>query len=258
MKLKTDLRTHWSANEWLPIGADGAVVCLRLPMGCTGGWGTQEEIALCTVWCIKTSDECAYPIWRSAARSRVRKLQVLQSKCLRIATNAPWYVSNRQIHEDLGILRRPHQSTDWEFRLKVSLCAEPHSSATWKAPVPTKGWLKSSTGNRGGLMFSRPAEAVPKKTAKSAQRVVSNYSASLTEVFRAFPQLQGKCQGIVQKGTARLPQSWRPSAEVISPLSRRGHQPKWSQHFWVQLPESHPTKILLTKNTLPDGTIFHQ
>jgi hypothetical protein len=45
----------------------------------------------------------ACPIWRSAARSHVRKLRVLQSKCLRIATNAPWYVGNRQIHEDLGI-----------------------------------------------------------------------------------------------------------------------------------------------------------
>jgi hypothetical protein len=43
------------------------------------------------------------PIWRSAAHTHVRKLQVLQSKCLRIATNAPWYVSNRQIHDDLGI-----------------------------------------------------------------------------------------------------------------------------------------------------------
>jgi len=28
---------------------------------------------------------------------------VLQSKCLRLATGAPWYVSNRQIHEDLGV-----------------------------------------------------------------------------------------------------------------------------------------------------------
>ena len=26
-----------------------------------------------------------------------------QSKCLRLATGAPWYVSNRQIHEDLGV-----------------------------------------------------------------------------------------------------------------------------------------------------------
>jgi len=44
----------------------------------------------------------ACPAWRSAARSHVRRLQVLQSKCLRLATGAPWYVSIRQIHEDLG------------------------------------------------------------------------------------------------------------------------------------------------------------
>jgi 4-amino-4-deoxy-L-arabinose transferase-like glycosyltransferase len=45
----------------------------------------------------------ACPAWRSAARTHVRKLQVLQFKCLRLATVAPWYVSNRQIHEDLGV-----------------------------------------------------------------------------------------------------------------------------------------------------------
>jgi hypothetical protein len=43
------------------------------------------------------------PAWRSAARSNVRSLQVLQSKCLHLATGAPWYVSNRQIHEELGV-----------------------------------------------------------------------------------------------------------------------------------------------------------
>jgi hypothetical protein len=43
----------------------------------------------------------ACPIWRSAACSHIWKLQVLQSKCLSIVTNAP---RNRQIHEDLGIL----------------------------------------------------------------------------------------------------------------------------------------------------------
>ena len=45
----------------------------------------------------------ACPAWSSAARSHVRRLQVLQSKCLRLATGVPWYVSNRQIHEDLGV-----------------------------------------------------------------------------------------------------------------------------------------------------------
>ena len=28
---------------------------------------------------------------------------MLQSKSLRLATGAPWYVNNRQIHEDLGV-----------------------------------------------------------------------------------------------------------------------------------------------------------
>jgi len=45
----------------------------------------------------------ACPAWSSAARSHVRRLQVLQSKCLRLSTVVPWYVSNRQIHEDLGV-----------------------------------------------------------------------------------------------------------------------------------------------------------
>jgi hypothetical protein len=54
----------------------------------------------------------ACPVWRSAARRHVRKLQVLQSKCLRIATNATWYVGNKHIHEDLRLFRRPHQGID--------------------------------------------------------------------------------------------------------------------------------------------------
>ena len=45
----------------------------------------------------------AYPAWRSAARTHVWMLQVLQSKCLRLVTGAPWYLSNRQIHEDFGV-----------------------------------------------------------------------------------------------------------------------------------------------------------
>ena len=48
-------------------------------------------------------EDYACPAWRTAARSHVRRLQVLQFKCLRLATSASWYVSNRQIHEDLGV-----------------------------------------------------------------------------------------------------------------------------------------------------------
>ena len=45
----------------------------------------------------------ACPAWRSVSLTHVRRLQVLQSKCLRLATGAPLYVSNRQIHEDLDV-----------------------------------------------------------------------------------------------------------------------------------------------------------
>jgi len=52
---------------------------------------------------IRLMVDYACPASGSAARSHVRRLQVLQSKCLRFATCAPWYVRNRQIHEDLGV-----------------------------------------------------------------------------------------------------------------------------------------------------------
>jgi len=45
----------------------------------------------------------AFPAWKSATHSHVRRIQVLKSICLRPATHAPWYVSNRQMHEDLGV-----------------------------------------------------------------------------------------------------------------------------------------------------------
>jgi len=45
----------------------------------------------------------ACPAWRSAARTHVRRLLVLKSKCPRLATGAPWYASNRQIREDLAV-----------------------------------------------------------------------------------------------------------------------------------------------------------
>ena len=45
----------------------------------------------------------ACPAWRSSARIHFQRLQLLQSKCLRLAIGAPWYVSNRQIQEVLGV-----------------------------------------------------------------------------------------------------------------------------------------------------------
>jgi hypothetical protein len=115
----------------------------------------------------------ACPIWRFAARSHVQKLQVLQAKCIRIAINAPWYVGNRQIHEDLGIsyfadhIRALTENLDWKL-------AGAGNPLVWQLGRhlrrPRADW--SPPGNGGEMMCSRPAEAVTQKTAKSEQRVV--------------------------------------------------------------------------------------
>jgi hypothetical protein len=52
---------------------------------------------------IRPMMDYAYPAWRSYACSHVRKPQVLQSKCFRFATVAPWYAINRQIDEDMVV-----------------------------------------------------------------------------------------------------------------------------------------------------------
>jgi hypothetical protein len=44
---------------------------------------------------IRPMMDYACPAWRSAARTHFRRLQVLQSKCLRLATGAAWYVKCR-------------------------------------------------------------------------------------------------------------------------------------------------------------------
>jgi len=41
---------------------------------------------------IRPMMDYAFPAWRSAARTHVRRLHLLQSECHHLATGAPWYV----------------------------------------------------------------------------------------------------------------------------------------------------------------------
>jgi hypothetical protein len=71
-------------------------------------------------------------------------------------------------------------------------------SATCNAFVPTKGCLKSHTVNRGGLMIVRSVEAAPPegRPIRRNEQCLT-LAATLIEILRAFPQLQGKFQGII-------------------------------------------------------------
>jgi hypothetical protein len=78
-----------------------------------------------------------------------------------MATDAPWYVSNRQIHEELGIPFFADNMRALTEAFGSKLVRESVSPTTWKALVPFKISLKSPTVNRGGPILSGPAEAIP-------------------------------------------------------------------------------------------------
>lgn len=44
-------------------------------------------------------------VWGSAAKTHLRKIQVFQNKALRLIVDAPWFISNYKIHDDLETLK---------------------------------------------------------------------------------------------------------------------------------------------------------
>jgi len=52
---------------------------------------------------LKTAWTYGIQLWSCAKPSHTQILQRFQSKLLRTLANAPWYVSNLQLHTDLGI-----------------------------------------------------------------------------------------------------------------------------------------------------------
>jgi hypothetical protein len=98
-----DIRIAWSAhiNEMRKkapqrLGVPGPLLNTRSGLSVRNAELLYKQL-------ISPTMDYSCPIWRSAARSHVQKLQVLHSECLRIATNAPWYFGYRQSHEDLAI-----------------------------------------------------------------------------------------------------------------------------------------------------------
>jgi len=104
----------------------------------------------------------ACPVWSSAARTHVRRLQVLQSKCVHLATGASWYVNNRQIHQDLGfpLFANHIRACDCELWLKVNWHEEPPSTATRQILTLTEGWLRRLMRKSWVARASRAVEAI--------------------------------------------------------------------------------------------------
>jgi hypothetical protein len=201
----------------------------------------------------------ACPIWRSAARSHVQKLQVLQAKCIRFATNAHWYVGNRKIHDKMQtpFLTEHIRALTGSFESKLADAENPLFRQLGRhLRRPRVDW--SPPGNSGELTFSRPTEAVPQKTAKSAQWVVLWLLGYADWGFPFFSSVVRQMPGYNSEGA-------RP-ASPITEAFRRTHSPRQIGEAFSQSDtnisgfnsqESHPTKIRLVKNKLSDWVIPH-
>lgn len=45
----------------------------------------------------------ACPVWINAAKTNINKIQIVQNQFLRTITNAPWFISNHQLHNEFNL-----------------------------------------------------------------------------------------------------------------------------------------------------------
>jgi len=136
------------------------------------GWVISPSVLLYKQL-IRPMMDYACPAWRSAPRTYVRRLQMLQPKRLCLATVAPWYLSNRKIHEDLGIpLFANHiRALTASFVSKLADVGNPlvrqlGRYLRWPR-VEHVAW-RESQGRQGPAGQSRPSPAVAKSTKRIA------------------------------------------------------------------------------------------
>ena len=68
-------------------------------------------------------------LWGSASKSNINIMERFQSKCLRIITNAPWFVPNEIIRNDLNIKTVEEEITRIRSRYKDRLKTHPNKLA---------------------------------------------------------------------------------------------------------------------------------
>jgi hypothetical protein len=192
----------------------------------------------------------ACPAWRSAARTHVQRLQMLQSKCLRLATGAPWYVSNRQIHEDLGepLFADQIRAVTACFDSKLVdvgnlLVRQLGRYLRWPRVDPV-AWSESQ-GRLGPAGQSRPSPAM----AKSTKRIA--FGADQPSAFRLtwlrFSVIFLSCKEnarIYDAKSGHGPHSPPPGAVASSKgLKKVARLLFATEPVWAQNPDSQPTKV---------------
>ena len=196
----------------------------------------------------------ACPAWRSAARSHVRRLQMLQSKGLRLSTGAPWYVSNRQIHEDLGVsLFADHiRALTASFDSRLTDVGNPlvrqlGRYLRWPRVDPIA--RRESEGRQGPAGQSRPSSMMAKSTKQIA------FSADQPNAFwlpwLRFSVIFLSCKANVSIGCKVGERPTLPhQGTVASPkhLEKVAYPQFATEPFWDQNPASQPSKVCPSRN----------
>lgn len=100
-----------------------------------------------------------------ASRTHVRKLQVVQSKSLRIATNATWHANNKKTHMYLEVqfISAHHHSINLRFRLK--LVSKTTELGTRNALARTVGssWSPDESDQKSAGQSGPPIKRLPSR-----------------------------------------------------------------------------------------------
>jgi len=173
----------------------------------------------------------ACPAWKSAAHNHVRKLQVLQSKCLRLAIGSSWYVINRQIHEGLGVpMFADHITALTEsFDSKLANVGTPLYGNS--ADTVTECWPRCLARRPRAVGDSRPVEAVGSNGQVDLTNGVRCWSGerpsvTLTEGFPCF-FLSCKANARVYDAKSRHGPHSPPTGSAVSP----SHTSSFRQSF---------------------------
>jgi hypothetical protein len=81
-------------------------------------------------------------LWGTASNSNIEILERFQSKLLRMITDAPWYVPNAILRQDLQLTTVKVEISQWSYQYSARLRAHPNDLRTHLTQAPDHRRLK--------------------------------------------------------------------------------------------------------------------
>ena len=99
--LLLDSKLTWRQHISSVVGKTSGAITALYPMLCRNSKLSLDNKLLLYKTVIRPVFTYASQVWAYAAKTHIHRLQVLQNKTLRMICDAPWFVTNQRIREDL-------------------------------------------------------------------------------------------------------------------------------------------------------------